>query len=141
MDKRKSNILTFSFGKNLCKKNLPIFRRKLSIASYILIGIIAIGSYSIKTQAAELEQQEEVQEVIISPEVPFDTSELTSINYRLEEMQETMDKQLEETKQLNENVVFAIGLLTYILGSITLVIIVCTFRGVYRWLYSYLKFE
>lgn len=141
MDKRKSNILTFSFGRKLCKKNLPIFQGKLNIASYILIGIIAIGCYSTEIQATNLEQQEETQEIIVSPEVPLDTSELTSINYRLEEMQETMDKQLEETEKLNESVALAISLLIYILGSITLVIIVCTFRGVYRWLYSYLKFE
>lgn len=136
MDKRKSNNLTFSSGK-IFRKNLPIFQKKLRIAFYILIVAVAFGNCSVKAQAAELEQET----YTVSPEIPFDNSELTSINYRLETMQTSVDEQTEELKELNQNLALILELVNLILGSITLVIIACTFLLVCRWLYYYLRFR
>lgn len=135
MDKRKSNILTFSFGK-IFRKNLPIFQKKLRIAFYILIVVVAFGNCCVNAQAAELEQEF----YTVSPDVPFDNSELTSINYRLEYLQTSVDEQTEELKEINQNLALAVELLSLILGSITLVIIAIIFLGICRWLYKYLKF-
>ena len=146
MDKRKSNILTFSSGKVLANKKLPIFRKRLSIACYILIAVVVFGSCFIDSRAAmeqELNEPEAsniVSSNIISPDVPYN-NELTSINYRFEELQKSVDEQTGELKEINQNLALAVELLSLILGSITLVIIACTFLGICRWLYHYLRFD
>ena len=85
--------------------------------------MVAFGNCCVNAQAAELEQEF----YTVSPDVPFDNSELTSINYRLEYLQTSVDEQTEELKEINQNLALAVELLSLILGSITLVIIVCTF--------------
>lgn len=137
---RKSNFFfkkSFSFG----GKFSPHFRKRFVTFNIIVLLVLASVSASenvIWVNASNLDSVSADSVSIVSPEVPSDlVIELRSLNASLDYIVTMSEANLDEVRNLNDNLETLLGVVSHIFGALFLVIIVITFVVVFRLLYKF----
>ena len=101
-----------------------------------LLGSIMIGGLTVFAQ--ESVHQEEV-----TSSIPSDSdvlAELTSINYRLDDINSTLENDIEELQNTNENLEILVGVNSRIFGGIFLIIVCILFIALYKLFNTFFRF-
>lgn len=134
---RKSNFLKKSFS--FVGTSSPHFRKRLVtfniLASLILGSLTLPGNYII----ANAEENVTVEVTASSPDTAI-LAELTSLNYRIDDLEALAEEDIAELQDINKNVQVLTGVASYIFGGIFLIIAIIVFIAVYKLFNTFFHF-
>lgn len=133
----KSNLLKRTFF--FVGKISPHFqkRKKKGIVTLLIIiaTVIVAEPNPVMTLAKEVNSSTEV--TASEPDV---LAELTSLNYRMDDLNSNLEEEIEELKDINFELDVVIGFLSYIFATLIWIIICIALFVVYKLLYKFFRF-
>ena len=136
---RKSNFLKKTFSSVGTRS--PHFQKIKVVTFNIVMLLTLLGSAIVGGSFTVFAQENVIQEEVTSS-VPSDDvlAELTSINYRLDDINSTLEDDVAELQDVNTNLETLIGVNGYIFGGIFLIIICIMFIALYKLFNTFFRF-
>lgn len=101
-----------------------------------LLGSFLVGGLTVFAQENVVNQE-------VTSSVPYGSdvlAELTSINYRLDDINSTLENDIEELQNTNKNLEILIGVNGHIFGGIFLIIVCIMFIALYKLFNTFFRF-
>lgn len=136
---RKSNFFEKAFSS--VGTSSPHFQKIKAVAFNIVVLLMLLGSAIVGGSFTVFAQENVIQEEVTSSSPDSDiSSQLTSINYRLDDISKSMEDDIAELQDVNTNLETLIGVNGYIFGGIFLIIVCILFIALYKLFNTFFRF-
>lgn len=136
---RKSNFLKKAFSS--VGTSSPHFQKIKAVTFNIVVLLTLLGS-AIAGGTITVFAQENITNQEVTSSVPDSDvlAELTSINYRLDDINSTLESDIAELQDTNKNLEILIGVNGHIFGGIFLIIVCILFIALYKLFNTFFRF-
>lgn len=136
---RKSNFFKKAFSS--VGTSSPHFQKIKAVTFNIVVLLMLLGS-AIVGGAITVFAQENITNQEVTSSVPDSDvlAELTSINYRLDDINSTLESDIAELQDTNKNLEILIGVNGHIFGGIFLIIVCILFIALYKLFNTFFRF-
>lgn len=136
---RKSNFFKKTFSS--VGTSSPHFQKIKAVTFNIVVLLTLLGSAIVGGAITVFAQENMIQEEVTSSAPDSDiSSQLTSINYRLDDISKSMEDDIAELQDTNKNLEILIGVNGHIFGGIFLIIVCILFIALYKLFNTFFRF-
>lgn len=136
---RKSNFLKKTFSS--VGTSSPHFQKIKAVTFNIVVLLTLLGSVIVGGTITVFAQENITNQEVTSSVPDSDVlAELTSINYRLDDINSTLESDIAELQDTNKNLEILIGVNGHIFGGIFLIIVCILFIALYKLFNTFFRF-